>query len=267
MKIGFLGAGKMATAIAGGLLEKNVWPASELVAMDISPQARHTFTAETKVECVTEAEYFAEQIDILIAAVKPQNFREAFEPLKSRLTDKLVISIAAGTTLESIEACCGHRRIIRVMPNTPARIGKGVSLYASAEELLPEDKAIVEKIFSAVGIVKYLPEAKLNAATALSGSGPAYIFEVIQSLTEAGTAAGLDHELAQELTVQTIIGSAYMVKKGVDSPEKLRQAVASPGGTTEAALKVLEKAEFRKIWEKALKAALDRAQELGNLNK
>ncbi len=262
MNIGFIGTGKMATAIARGLIRQQAWPGTALFGVDVSAQARAEFTASTSAPCLPDLAALAAKADILILAVKPQDAAAAAEQVAPHSRDKLIISIAAGLTLEKLCAWLGHRRIVRVMPNTPATVGQGVTVYACAPAVTETDKQLTERIFGAVGMVRPLPEELLNAATALSGSGPAYVFEVMQALIKAGTEVGLEPGLARELTAQTMLGSAAMVLQNVGSPEQLRDAVTSPGGTTEAGLRILRKGKLEELLSNTVRAARDRAREL-----
>lgn len=264
MRIGFLGTGQMATALVNGLLANQAWPKEQITGLDIAKAARRNFTLATGVECTEPTAARAALNEIVVLAVKPQQAEAAAAILTDLPQPSLIISIAAGIPLASLEKWLGReRRLVRVMPNTPATIGQGVSVYACNREVNDQDRKNVERIFNAVGLVRELNEASLDAVTALSGSGPAYVFELIQGLTEAGIAVGLAPELALELTVHTVAGSAAMVERGIGSPEQLAKAVTSPGGTTEAGLAVMRKAGFRKILRETVTAARDRSSELG----
>ncbi len=263
MNIGFLGTGKMATAIVRGLVGKQAWPAEKILGYDISPVACESFTRATGVACSVRLADWVRRSDVIVLAVKPQQARAAAEAVRSPSSGQLVISIAAGLSLGKLAQWLGHDRLVRVMPNTPATIGHGVSVYAHAPGAGLSDREIVERIFGAVGLVRHLEEPLLDAVTALSGSGPAYVFELIQGLAEAGTAVGLEPGLALELTVQTVIGGATMVQQGIGSPEQLRDAVTSPGGTTEAGLRVLREGGFRQLLASTVRSACDRSVELG----
>lgn len=263
MKLGFIGAGKMATAIAKGILDSGVLALDELIAADISGDARDAFTSSTAVECLPSADRIIDESRVLLLAVKPQCAEQAVAPIGSRCAGKLVISIAAGLTLARLEAWFDTNRIVRVMPNTPLTVGCGASAFACSDAVLKEDRELTGEIFGATGIVFEVPEEQLDAVTAVSGSGPAYIFEMIQGLTDAGVSAGLDPEMCRQLVVQTVAGAAEMVSSGLGTPDQLREAVTSPGGTTAAGLEVFRKAGFRGLLGDVVAAARDRSQELG----
>lgn len=262
MKIGFLGTGKMATAIARGLIDKKDWGPEQMAGMDISAEAREQFEATTGIPAFEHLSQLAQHSQAIVLGVKPQQAREASQAARDHFQDKLVISIAAGLPLTKLSRWFGHQRIVRVMPNTPSTVGRGMSVYACGNEVTEEDTGLVESVLGAIGMVERLEEKHLDAATALSGSGPAYVFEVMQALIKAGTEVGLEPGLARELTAQTMLGSAAMVLQNVGSPEQLRDAVTSPGGTTEAGLRILRKGKLEELLSNTVRAARDRAREL-----
>lgn len=265
MRIAFLGAGRMATAIAGGLARSGVVSASDMLACDVSPEARAAFVLATGVACTTgqPGAAFA-AADCLLLAVKPQKAAEAVRALPPRQgAGPLVISIAAGVPISRLQQWFGTTRVIRVMPNTPLLVGQGASVYARGPGADAADGATCERIFGSLGICREVPEPWVDAVTALSGSGPAYIFELVQALADAGESVGLPPGLALELTVQTVAGAAEMLRQKQGTPDELRQAVTSPGGTTAAGLAVLESAEFRALIQRTVRAAWERAGELG----
>jgi pyrroline-5-carboxylate reductase len=263
MRLAFLGGGKMATAIAGGLVRGGVARAEELVACDVSAAAGAAFTAATGTVCHGRpGEAFA-AAEVLLLAVKPQQAQEAIRSLPGLRPEVLVVSIAAGIPLSRLEAWFGTGRVIRVMPNTPLLVGQGATVFARGSAAAQADAGLCQRIFGSLGLVREVPEAWINAVTALSGSGPAYVFEMVQALVDAGVAVGLPAELALELTVQTLAGAAEMLRQRQGTPEALRRAVTSPGGTTAAGLAVLEAAGFRSLVGRTVQAARDRADELG----
>ncbi len=263
MNIGFLGAGKMATAIARGLLANQVVPATALHAVDPSLAARQAFAEQTGVVCGEDALAMLEAVDLLVLAVKPQVAAAAIAPLAAAAHGKLVVSIAAGLSLARLAAWFGHGRIVRVMPNTPAMVGLGAAVFAAGPGAGERDRQAVRDIFAAVGVVREMPEECLDAVTALSGSGPAYVFELIRTLVAGAVELGLGADDALLLTAQTVAGAARMVQEGMGSPEELRNAVTSPGGTTAAGLAVLAQANFPDLIANVLQAARDRSRELG----
>jgi len=263
-KLLFIGAGKMATAIAGGLVKAGVFPASELQAFDVNPAAAADFTEATGVACaVSDCAGLAAAAERVLLAIKPQTMTGALKGLAPVLSGKTVISIIAGVPLARLAELTGSRKVIRVMPNTPALIGKGAAGIAAAPEVDASERKLAERIFGAVGIVVPVEERNLDAVTALSGSGPAYVFEFIQALADGGVAAGLARNVATELAVQTVIGAAEMVRATGMHPTALKDQVTSPGGTTIRALEVLEENAFAGTVIRAVRAACARSEELG----
>ncbi|MBR1952987.1 MAG: pyrroline-5-carboxylate reductase, partial [Lentisphaeria bacterium] len=225
-KIFFLGAGKMATAIAGGLVKSGLYKSCELAAFDVSAAAGENFTRETGVK-VTVLEDIVNAEAVLLA-VKPQMLFQALEPLQGKLSSKLIISIVAGVKIRQIAEVVNSERIVRVMPNTPALVGEGASAYAPGAGASAEDAALVGKILEAVGVAYQVKESDLDAVTGLSGSGPAYVFEFIQALADGGVAEGLSRDVAVKLAAQTLLGAAKMVLATGKHPVELCDAVTSP---------------------------------------
>ncbi len=264
MKLAFVGAGKMATAIAAGLIDNHVWSGQDILASDINETAREAFEKATGVVCAASTERIMPEADIVLLAVKPQVAAEVVAAIAPACAGKLVVSIAAGLKLETLAGWFGTRRVVRVMPNTPAMVGKGAAVFACGDGVSETDRDQVSKIFGAVGIVYEMGEDKIDAVTALSGSGPAYVFETIQALVEAAVAIGLPAEVSLELAAQTVAGAAEMVQRKLGTPDDLRVAVTSPGGTTAAGLAVMAGADYRGLFKNVLTAARDRSVELGN---
>ncbi len=261
-KIFFIGAGKMATAIAGGMVSTGALSAAELAAFDVSSEAAAKFTAETGISCVDDPGKLVD-FDAVLIAVKPQMLASALTPLAGKFAGKLVISIVAGVTLAKLGEFCADARLIRVMPNTPALVGAGAACYAPDPTATAADRALVEKILSSVGIALQVKEHDLDAVTALSGSGPAYVFEFIRALADGGVAEGLTRDVAHQLAVQTVLGSALMALKTKQHPAVLRDMVTSPGGTTIRALEVLADGAFDSTVIQSVRAAAERSRELG----
>jgi pyrroline-5-carboxylate reductase len=270
IRIGFMGAGRMATALARGLVRADIVPAAAVVASDPSADARGAFELEVpssnvagdNVENVAVA-------DVIFLAVKPQQIGEALASLRESIQPKaLVVSIAAGVTLARIGAALPPRqRIVRVMPNTPCLIGKGASGYSLGEHATANDGKLVATLLSAVGAAFEVKEELLDAVTGLSGSGPAFVYSMIEALTEGGAAAGLPAELAAELAVRTAAGAAAMVLETGETPAVLRERVTSPGGTTVAGLGVLAERRFKEAVVEAVQAAARRSAVLGRATK
>ena len=264
---GFIGAGKMATALVHGMLRARIAKDDSIVASDPLENARTAIQVETGIAVFESNLDVLKNSDVLVLAVKPQSMRQVLAELSKAVTSEhLVISIAAGITIESIVHGLGmHSRVVRVMPNTPALIGEGASAYALGEGVLPEDAAIVEDLLGSVGQSVKVAESLLDAVTGLSGSGPAFVYLMIEALSDGGVRAGLPRDTANQLAVQTVVGAARMVQESGEHPGVLKDQVASPGGTTIAGLHALEKAGVRGAFIDAVVEATRRSAELAAL--
>jgi len=264
--IGFLGGGNMAEALIKGVTAANVYPPENILVSDIRPERLDLLEKEYGVKTTRANTELAAKVDILILSVKPQNMTEALQSIKDTFrADKLIISIAAGIKVTNIADVLGDVAIVRVMPNTPALIGEGASALFANDKAKPMlDKA--KTIFSAVGQAVVVDnEDLIDAVTAVSGSGPAYYFLLMEEMIKAASELGLPENTARKLVLQTAKGAALLAteadKKG-ESPAELRQKVTSPGGTTEAALKVFAEGKFGPLINAAIKRARDRSREL-----
>lgn len=265
MRIGFLGAGRMATALAKGLLESGAVSADDVTASDVSEQARSAFNSATGVEVAADNREAAWNDDVLVLAVKPQVLPTVLADIRDQIDAKtLVVSIAAGVPLKTLEAGLPDgQRLVRVMPNTPALVAAGASCFALGRHANSEDAETVKALLSPVGFVAEVPESSLDAVTGLSGSGPAYVYQIIEALSDGGVRVGLPRDLATQLAAQTLIGAAKMVLETGEHPGALKDAVTSPGGTTIAGLHALELGGLRSTLIDAVVAATDRSVELG----
>lgn len=265
LRIGFLGAGKMATALAQGWIRAGICPASQVLASDVYPAAREAFTRETGAATAESNARVAQASDVLILAVKPQQIPALLEEIKGELAKKpLVISIAAGIPLKRLADLLGPgHRLVRVMPNTPCLVGSSASAFCLGGAASEADGALVQQLLAAVGLAVRLPEGLLDAVTGLSGSGPAYACLMIEGLADGGVRAGLPRDVALKLAAQTLLGTAQMVLESGQHPGVLKDAVASPGGTTIAGLHELERAGLRGALMNAVVAATQRSRELG----
>jgi pyrroline-5-carboxylate reductase len=265
LKIGFLGAGKMATALAKGLLQAGIVSPDQLLASDSVEAARAQFAQA--VGCKTTAfnpdvPHFA---NLLIIAVKPDQVDEVMSEVRAHCTEKhLLVSIAAGVTLARLEAALdAGARVIRVMPNTPALVGSSATAFSRGKFATAADGQLAQRLFSSVGIAYEVKEALLDAVTGLSGSGPAYIYLIIEALSDGGVAAGLPREVATRLAAQTVLGSAKMVLETGLHPGILKDMVTSPGGTTIEGLHELELGGVRGAVMQAVRAAAAKSKTLG----
>jgi pyrroline-5-carboxylate reductase len=262
--IGFLGAGKMATALARGWLAAKLVTAERLLASDPLPQARDYFRAETGVRTTTDNRRVVAGCDLLVLAVKPQSMAPLLQEIHSTLSSRhLIVSIAAGITLgQLVEALGKERRLIRVMPNTPCLVGASASGYTPAPSATADDVALVDLLLNAVGRAFRVSETLLDAVTGLSGSGPAFVYLMIEALSDGGVRMGLPRDVAATLAAQTVFGSAKMVLETGTHTSVLKDMVASPGGTTIAGLHALERGGVRAALMDAVEAATRRAAEL-----
>lgn len=265
LRVGFIGAGKMATALSCGLCHAGITTQQNIVASDVVGLAREQFAAQTGAAVVESNDEVVRQSDVLVLAVKPQHFRGLLTELESQLGPRhLVISIAAGIQLSTMIGALGtHRRLVRVMPNTPCLVGSSASAYCLGGAATADDGRVVERLFGAVGLAIALPESLLDAVTGLSGSGPAFVCLIIEALADGGVKAGLPRDVALKLAAQTVMGTAKMVLETGQHPASLKDAVASPGGTTIAGLHELERGGLRSALINAVEAATRRSQELG----
>jgi pyrroline-5-carboxylate reductase len=276
-KLGFIGAGNMAEALARGLLENKVFKAAELIASDVDPARRRKFKSSLKIEVTTDNLKVLNSSRAVLFAVKPQTIdavltelgrADGGAPRKGGLASKLFVSIAAGVTLNRLERALGGRaRVIRVMPNAPAMVGQGMAALVRGRNATRADETFALKIFRAVGdAVALKDEAMLDAVTALSGSGPAYVYLFAKSLADAAVAQGLPAELALRMALKTIRGAEENMRRSPMAAAELIRIVASPGGTTEAALKQFGADGFSDIVARAVKAATERSRELGRVS-
>lgn len=264
-KLAIIGAGAMGQAIAKGLVEAKIYKAGEIKFFDLRHDLleglEHQFGfgfAEDLDELISELN----PDSILLFAVKPQNIDQVLSEIKELDSSVLMISILAGTKIAKFESSFPENPIIRVMPNTPAQISCGASALAPNSLCKSEDIERAQKIFEALGFACLVKETDLDLVTALSGSGPAYVFYLIEAMSEAAGKLGLNKEIAEALALQTVYGAASLAAQSEDQPSKLRAQVTSPNGTTAAALESLEKNGFKETMFRAIAAAKTRSEEL-----
>ena len=268
MKITFLGGGNMASALIGGMIERG-FAAGDIQVVELGDAARAALEGRFGVRAVAGFDAVALGCDVLVLAVKPQQMKAALAPLAGQLAGQLVISIAAGLRLADLGRWLGapdapYTRLVRCMPNTPALIGAGVTGLYADPSVDAAGRAAAERILAAVGSTVWADaEAQMDAVTAISGSGPAYVFHFIEALEAAGRSLGFDEARARRLAIDTVLGAARLAASSEDSPAVLRQKVTSKGGTTEAALASLAASGWHDALVAAVKAAEARGRELG----
>src|SRR5580765_5720755 len=265
LTIGFLGAGKMATALAKGFVRAKLVSAKEIIASDAVESAAAAFAKEVGAKTTAFNPDVLKFAEVIVLAVKPDQVAGVLAEIRPHFTEKhLLISIAAGVTIARLEAGLGaDARVVRVMPNTPALVGESASAFALGKAAAATDAEIARKRLSVVGVAFQVKEALLDAVTGLSGSGPAYVYLFIEGLSDGGVAAGLPRDVATKLAAQTVLGSAKMVLDTGLHPGALKDMVTSPGGTTIEGLHELEKGQFRATAISAVRAATEKSRKLG----
>ncbi len=264
LSIAIIGSGNMGEALIRGLLAASAVSPSQLVATDIHPERLDVVSSIYGVRTTSDNLAAVADADVIVLAVKPQQMSPVLEGLRPGVTsEKLIVSIAAGVTTSRIERELGMpARVVRVMPNTPAQIGAGASALSRGHCATREDVDTAEAILKATGMTVRTEEHSLDAVTALSGSGPAYVFLVAEAMIQSGIEIGLGHDLSRKLAVQTVLGAAKLLAESGETPEVLRRRVTSPGGTTEAALRVMKEGRLVEVFVDAVKAAARRSAEL-----
>lgn len=263
-KICFVGAGNMANAIIGGLVQQGL-AAKSIIASAPSEEHLTQIKANWGVQTSSDNIASAKQADVIVLSVKPQVLKQVCQDLAPSLSHRpLIISIAAGIELNSLSEWLGQEQaIVRCMPNTPAQVMQGASGLFANTNVSSEQQALSSELFSGIGVVEWLTEERqMHSVTALSGSGPAYIFMMIEAMEAAAVKQGMAAETARKLAAQTVLGAAQMVLNSDVSPAQLKKNVMSPGGTTERAIQVFEQNNLLGIVDQAMQAAADRSEEL-----
>lgn len=264
--IGVIGTGNMGEALIRGLLRAGVADAGQIVGSDPTPERGAELVEKYAIRMTTRNHEVARAADILVLSVKPQVMERVLEEVGPEIrAHALVISIAAGIPISAIETRLPQARVIRTMPNTPALVGAGATAIAVGGHATEADLLAARKIFDSVGMTVVLDEVQMDAVTGLSGSGPAYIFLVIEALSDAGVKVGLSRHHAQALAAQTVLGSAKLLIETHEHPGRLKDMVTSPGGTAIAGLHTLEAGGLRTTLMDAVEAATKRSRELGEL--
>ena len=262
--VAFIGGGNMASAIIGGLLRVGVAP-SQVEVVEPFAEARARLQSQFGVTAQERAGQALARVGLVVWAVKPQTFKEAALQVRDHTASALHLSVAAGIRSDSIAAWLGTDRIVRSMPNTPALVGMGMTALFARPGASADDQRLVEQVIATTGESLWVDqEAQLDAVTALSGSGPAYVFFFLEAMTKAGVEMGLSAQQAHRLAVGTFVGASELARASADPPEVLRQRVTSKGGTTYAAITSMEQDGMQALFVKALHAANARARELGD---
>lgn len=263
-KIGFIGAGKMAEALARGVIRAGVADAGDISASDPSEERRRLFSEDIGVGVLEDNPQLVKAAEVVVLSVKPQLVPVVVAQIASAVKpEHLIVSIAPGITLSWLEEKLGTGRLARVMPNTPALVGEGAAAFCRGPGADDSDAALVEEMLSAVGVCVEVGEEQMDAVTGLSGSGPAYIYTVVEALCEGGVKMGLSRDVAMRLAAQTVLGAAKMVLETGLSPGELRDQVTTPGGTTIEGLAVLDEAGVLQTFIDAVEAAALKSKQLG----
>ena len=265
MNVGFIGAGRMAEALISGILKQGVCTPERVIASDVSTERLEYMKATFGIHTADANREVARIADVLFVAVKPHQAADVLWEVSKELSGVLVVSIAAGVTLSTLEEAAGKNvAVVRVMPNTPSLVGCGIAALAGGTHA--DDKAVgrAKKLMEAVGEAVVVGEDKIDAVTAVSGSGPAYIYLVIEAMADGGVRAGLPRDVALKLAAKTVMGAGLMVLETGDHPGMLKDNVTSPGGTTIEAMAVLEENGVRGAFIEAVQAAYRRAGEMGS---
>lgn len=266
MKLGLIGCGKMGTALVAGAIKAGAIPAADVTGCGRSDTSRESFEAATGARTVRNVADLAAECDTLVLATKPADARTVLQLASEGAKGKprLVISLAAGLTTESLEDALPESfRVVRTMPNTPSLVGKGASAFCRGRAATEDDARAARLLLGSTGLALEVPEHLMDAVTGLSGSGPAYIYLIIEAMADAGVKAGLSRKDSIQLAAQTTLGAAAMVLETGEHPAVLKDMVTSPGGTTIAALAEMERLAVRSALISAVEASVNRAKELG----
>jgi pyrroline-5-carboxylate reductase len=264
MKISFIGGGTMGEAIIKSLLAKGVAKPDDITASDVSEARRDILKNKYRIKATADNNEAAKGAEVIALAVKPQELGKVLDELKGLSSQQVVLSIVAGATIDSLREGLGHSCLVRAMPNMPAQIGEGMTVWTATPEVNQKQKEMAQSILAAMGKELYVSSEKyIDMATALSGSGPAYVFLIIEALVDAGVHIGLPRDMAEKLVVQTVLGSTRAVEATGKHPAELKNMVTSPGGTTTEGLLQLETGGLRSLLLQAVIAAYNKAKALG----
>ncbi|MFC1941079.1 pyrroline-5-carboxylate reductase [Chloroflexota bacterium] len=266
MKITFIGGGNMGEAMLSAILDKGLSQPQDISVSDVSEIRRQYLEQKYDVTAMNDNRLVVDKSEVVVLAIKPQNLAEVMTEISGQLQPtQLVLSIIAGASVQTLSSGLDHKRVVRAMPNTPAQIGEGISVWTATDEVTEQQKKWAGAILGAMGKEIYFDDEKyIDMATAVSGSGPAYFFLFVEALVEAAVQIGLPGDVAQELALQTMLGSGHLIQKSGKQPDELRRMVTSPGGTTAEALLILDKGGFTSLIKQAVSAAYNKAKRLGS---
>lgn len=264
--VGFIGAGMMASALMDGINSAKIVPPSSITCSDVGTAALERAKAKGYNTVTNNSDLVLASVTAVVLAVKPNIIPDVCNEIAALDSSALIISIAAGVTLNQLEALLPGKRVVRVMPNTPCMVGESAAGYALGKHCMDSDRDIVQLIFGSVGLAMEVKEYLLDAVTGVSGSGPAYVFQFIEALSDGGVRCGLPRDVATKLAAQTCKGAAEMVLKTGTHPGQLKDGVTSPGGTTIAGIDALEQGGLRATVIAAVKATTKRSMQLGGLS-
>lgn len=265
MRIGFIGGGTMGEAMIKSLLAQKVVLTADIIISDVSQLRRDALHKEYGVKTTPDNHEASVGAEVVVLAVKPQDLGKVLDELKGLSPQQLVLSIVAGATLGSLQRGLDHPCLVRAMPNMPAQIGEGITVWIATEEVNQHQRKLAQSIIAALGKEIYVKSEKyIDMATALSGSGPAYVFLIIEALVDAGVHIGLPRDIAEKLVIETILGSTRSIEAMDKHPAELKNMVTSPGGTTTEGLLQLETGGLRALFLQAIIAAYNKAKNLGS---
>ena len=263
--VGVIGVGNMGAALGRGIIDKGTVSAQSVIVCDLDQDLVGRICDDMGVVDGTEATHVAGSADLVVLAAKPQNLPSLLREISPSINaNQTIMSIAAGVTTQSIEESLGGQpSVIRVMPNLPALVGEGISVICGGSHATESDFERVEAVLSAVGVCLKAPEEMMDPVTALSGTGPAYVFHTMEAMIQSGVEMGMSSEMAERLVLHTVFGAAMLAMESDLDPTSLREAVTSRGGTTDAAISHLEENDYTRLVVEAILAAMDRSEELG----
>ena len=266
MNIGFIGGGNMAEAIISAVLREKLASTGQITVSDIAETRRTYVETKYRVNVTPENKQVLPNKDVIVLAIKPQTLNDVMAGIKGLIRpEQLVISIIAGKGISTISAGLNHSCIVRSMPNTPAQIGEGMTVWTATPQVNAAQKKMAASLLGAMGAEVYADDEKyLDMATAVSGSGPAYVFLFVESLISAAEKLGFTPEVSQKLVMQTLLGASHLLQKSGKTPQELRRMVTSPGGTTAEAIATFEQGGFSDLISKAVAAAHEKAKKLGS---